>query len=204
METSPSRILMIDDQVSFVDAFGLALSLTEDLKLIGRATNADDGVELALKYRPDLVVTDYRLPAGRTGTDLASKLRLAGFESPIVVLTGFLAPQVRREVAQLPNVTALSKDTSVQQIVTTMRSIISGAEAEELVLDVASGLTPAELEVLEALNTGAGPTEIAEILHLSVHTVRGRIKSIYRKLSVSSLGEAIATATRMGVLVPPT
>ena len=205
MEVTPARIVMIDDQVSFVDAFGLALSLTEDLKLVGRATNAQDGTDLALLHRPDLVVTDYRLPNGQTGTAVADQLRSEGFQSPIIVLTGFLAPQVRREVAGLVDVCAISKDASVQDIVTSMRSVLSGeAETEEVIdLDREAGLTGPELEVLEALNTGAAPNEIAQLLHLSVHTVRGRIKSIYRKLSVGSLGEAIATATRMGVLVPP-
>lgn len=197
---------MVDDQVSFVDAFGLALSLTSDLKLVGRSTNALEAHKLITELSPDLVVTDYRLPDGETGTKLAADLRSSGFDAPIIVLTGFLAPQVRREVATLGHVTALSKDTSVQEIVTAMRSVISGViELNDTVLELSpeSGLTSAELEVLEALNTGASPNEISEMLHLSVHTVRGRIKSIYRKLSVGSLGEAIATATRMGVLVPP-
>ena len=126
MEVTPARIVMIDDQVSFVDAFGLALSLTEDLKLVGRATNAQDGTDLALQHRPDLVVTDYRLPNGQTGTAVADQLRSEGFQSPIIVLTGFLAPQVRREVAGLVDVCAISKDASVQDIVTSMRSVLSG------------------------------------------------------------------------------
>ena len=167
MEVTPARIVMIDDQVSFVDAFGLALSLTEDLKLVGRATNAQDGTDLALQHRPDLVVTDYRLPNGQTGTAVADQLRSEGFQSPIIVLTGFLAPQVRREVAGLVDVCAISKDASVQDIVTSMRSVLSGeAETEEVIdLDREAGLTGPELEVLEALNTGAAPNEIAQLLH---------------------------------------
>lgn len=207
MDLPQSRIVMVDDQVSFVDAFGLALSLTEDLKLIGRSTTASEGAQLCHQMRPDLLMTDYRLPKGETGTGLARELREAGMKIPIIVLTGFLAPQVRREAASMDNVHAISKDTSVQEIVTLMRSVLTGVQRSgEVVIDLAGdhGLSRAELEVLEALNSGAGPSEIADLLHLSVHTVRGRIKSIYRKLSVSSLGEAIATATRLGVLVPPT
>ena len=138
---------------------------------------------------------------------MAADLRSIGFEAPIIVLTGFLAPQVQREVDELTDVTALSKDTSVQEIVTAMRSTISGGDQTKCVevsRDDLHGLTNAELDVLESLNCGLVPTEIAETLHISIHTVRGRIKSIYRKLSVGSLGEAIATATRIGILVPPT
>ena len=207
MKTIPDRIVMIDDQVAFVDAFGLALSLTSDLKLVGRATEAQEGIDLCESHEPDLVLTDYRLPEGRTGTKVAADLRSIGFSAPIIVLTGFLAPQVQREVDCLDGVTAISKDSSVQTIVTAMRSTIAGGELtespnaspEELL-----GLSNAELDVLESLNLGLTPVEIAETLHISIHTVRGRIKSIYRKLSVGSLGEAIAKATRTGILVPPT
>lgn len=198
---------MIDDQVAFVDAFGLALSLTDDLCLVGRASEAQAGLDLCSSQAPDLVITDYRLPGGQTGTKIAAQLRAEGFTSPIIVLTGFLAPQVKREVESIEGVTAISKDTSIQNIVMEMRSTIAGVATTAgapVEPNGDAGLTNGELEVLEALNTGAAPNEIAQTLHLSVHTVRGRIKSIYRKLSVGSLGEAIATATRMGVLVPPT
>ena len=65
-------------------------------------------------------------------------------------------------------------------------------------------LSPGELEVLELLNTGKTPSEIAAELFLSLHTVRDRIKTMHRKLGVASQVEAIATATRLGLLVPPT
>ena len=212
MQTQVDRIVMIDDQVAFVDAFGLALSMTEDLRLVGRASTAGEGIDLCTTHKPDLVITDYRLPDGRTGSKVASELRSDGFSAPIIVLTGFLAPQVKREVEALSGVTAISKDASIQSIVTMMRSTILGESAIDLRAEASTeelatesfGLSSAELEVLEALNTGATPNEISESLFLSVHTVRGRIKAVYRKLGVGSLGEAIAKATREGVLVPPT
>ena len=64
-------------------------------------------------------------------------------------------------------------------------------------------LSEGELEVLEHLNQGLTPAEIAQELHLSLHTIRARTKQLYRKLGVTSQGEAIAHATRLGMLVPP-
>lgn len=68
---------------------------------------------------------------------------------------------------------------------------------------VSQKLSPGELEVLEMLNQGKSPAEIAGLLYLSLHTIRSRIKSTHRKLEVASQVEAIAVATRMGLLVPP-
>lgn len=198
-----SRVVMIDDQVSFVDAFGLALSITPDFELVGRAPDAPAGKDLCRGLSPDLVVCDYRLPDGRTGTEVASELRADGFGSPIVILTGFLAPQVKREAEALPDVLAVSKDSPITDIISSMRSALDGNfAASEAAIDDET-LSPGELEVLEMLNQGNSAAEIADMLHLSLHTIRARIKGMHRKLNVTSQVEAISKATRLGLLVPP-
>ena len=47
---------------------------------------------------------------------------------------------------------------------------------------------------------GHGYKQIADILFISVHTVRYHIKNIYRKLSVHSQSEAIAIAAKKGLI----
>lgn len=196
-----AKIVMIEDQVSYGDAFGLALSLTDDLTVVARASDGRSGLELVQQLQPDMVVCDYRLPDGETGAWVAQQLRAGGFENPIALLTGFLAPQVRREAADLENTFAMSKDSPVADIVETLRRILSGDLVPEN--DHKSELSPGELEVLELLNQGKSPSEIAGELFLSLHTIRARIKSMHRKLDVVSQVEALAVATRRGLLVPP-
>ncbi len=198
------RVVVIDDQTSYVDAFGLAISLTPDLELVGRATDAESGIEVCKRMKPDLVVTDYRLPGGATGTTLATSLREDGFSAPILVLTGFMAPQVIREAEEIDSLHAISKNTPMTSIVNAMRQVSGGLPLEP---DDSEGgtqsLSAGELEVLEMLANGQTPTEIANFMHLSLHTVRARIKSMHKKLNVASQGEAIATAIRLGLVVPP-
>ena len=195
-------VVLIEDQVSYGDAFALAMSLTKDLDLIARASDAASGVAICLNEQPDVVVTDYRLPDGATGTEVAKRLREAGLDVPIGVLTGFLAPAVQRESAELSRVYTFSKDESITEILQWIRNMLSGAAVPAS--PGSSKLSPGELEVLELLNQGHSPTDIAGILYLSLHTIRSRIKSTHRKLGVASQIEAIAVATRQGLLVPPT
>ena len=61
-------------------------------------------------------------------------------------------------------------------------------------------LSERENEVLYALSLGHGYKQIADILFISVHTVRYHIKNIYRKLSVHSQSEAIAIAAKKGLI----
>jgi len=207
MDERVARIAIVDDQVSYAEAIGLAVSLTPDLELVGRAHDQDSALELCRQTQPDLLISDYRLPGGESGSAIARALRESGFTSPIILLTGFLAPQVVREAAELDAVDAISKDESITEIIQLVRSRVFDTEPDadpRLEASAVVTLSPGELEVLELLNTGLTPAEIAAQLFLSLHTVRDRIKTMHRKLGVASQVEAIATATRLGLLVPPT
>ena len=61
-------------------------------------------------------------------------------------------------------------------------------------------LTPAELRLLPYLQTHLTADKIAERLFLSRHTVKTQVKSIYRKLGVSSRNDAVQQATAIGLL----
>ena len=61
-------------------------------------------------------------------------------------------------------------------------------------------LTPAELRLLPYLQTHLTAGGIAERLFISSHTVKAEVKSIYRKLGVSSRRDAVQKATAIGLL----
>jgi DNA-binding NarL/FixJ family response regulator len=54
--------------------------------------------------------------------------------------------------------------------------------------------------VLSLLAGGRATSEIAEDLHLSIHTVRNHVRNILTKLSARTRLEAVAVATRQGLL----
>jgi len=80
-----------------------------------------------------------------------------------------------------------------------IRGRVHGA-SETLALP--STLTPAELRVLPMLSTHLKFEEIADRLHVSKHTVKAQVVSIYGKLGVSSRGEAVDRAIELGLLEP--
>jgi DNA-binding CsgD family transcriptional regulator len=57
------------------------------------------------------------------------------------------------------------------------------------------GLTPREREITELLVAGADPGEVAACLHLSIHTVRSHVKTIFAKVGVGSRAELTASLT---------
>jgi len=204
----PATVAIIEDQRAFAEALGLAISLTDDLEVVGRAPDAESGCELVLATNPDLVACDYRLSGSESGVDCVRTLRREGFQGAFVLLTGYPAPQVLREAADLPGsaVRVLSKDSEIQEIISAFRRALNG-DIDLVSSRAASGdnagLSPGELEVLELINDGLTAAEIAAKLYLSVHSIRSRIKSTLRKLDATSQIEAVAVATRRGILVPP-
>jgi DNA-binding NarL/FixJ family response regulator len=187
----------------------LALSLTGDLRVIAADLDACDGFRSIEAARPDLIVADYRLRGSESGIDLATrvrdaeKLRADGSLVPIVLLTAFPAPAVARQASTLEQVSVLSKQSAVTEIVSALRRAVMGICSESAVVSDPFSLSPAEMEVLEFLAAGMTATMIAEQLCLSVHAIRARIRGLLNKTHSTSQLEAVTKATRAGLVVPP-
>ncbi|MEH2124434.1 response regulator transcription factor [Nostoc sp.] len=72
---------------------------------------------------------------------------------------------------------------------------------EKVVTNPVQSLTPREIEVLGMLGSGLGNKAIAKRLHISEHTVKFHLSSIFQKLSVSSRTEAVAVGVRLGLIM---
>ncbi len=76
----------------------------------------------------------------------------------------------------------------------------SGAPSAPLPSAEPSPLSDRETELLRLIAKGLGFDAVAEVLHISPHTVVTHVKNIYRKLAVHSRGEAVHEARQMGLL----
>ena len=64
----------------------------------------------------------------------------------------------------------------------------------------ASALTAAELRLLPLLSTHLSVPEVAAEIYLSPHTIKAQMRSLYRKLGVSSRNQAVMRARELGLL----
>lgn len=77
--------------------------------------------------------------------------------------------------------------------------IISVSRKKEEVIK-SYGLTPREMEVLRLCRDGLSAAEMAERMHVSVHTVNNHKQNIYAKLDVGSVSALLAKAVKEGLL----
>jgi DNA-binding NarL/FixJ family response regulator len=215
--TVAERILLVDDHPLTRSA--LAGLLTQHgFDVVGEAEDGGEAIERAAELAPDLILLDLSMP-GIDGLTALPRLREAAPSCEVVVLTASgtednLLGAIRGGAAGY-----LLKSEPPERIVGFLRGVangeaaLSGAVARRLLDQVrASGgrgsgvpdsiaavLSARELEVLLLLDEHLGTDEIAKRLFISEHTVRSHVKSLLRKLGVSSRRDALeALATARG------
>ena len=153
----------------------------------GDLTEAHHQMAQAMRSRPSAT---YLLPC------LAVRLRLRLAEVCLAIAEVVIARQLLREIDDiLSHRPALGTLTEEAEELRRALAASEGAGAPGR-----TPLTPAELRLLPYLQTHLTAGGIAERLFVSSHTVKAEIKSIYRKLGVSSRNEAVRKATEIGLL----
>ncbi len=84
------RVLLIDDEelVRVSIGYSISAALPQEAELVGEAENGAAGLELIRSLRPDIVITDIRMPK-MDGLTMIGALRQEGLDVEVVVLSGY-------------------------------------------------------------------------------------------------------------------
>ncbi len=203
------RILIVDDHPLTRSAL-TALLGQNGFTVVGEAADGEAAITRARELSPDLILLDLSMP-GMNGLQALPKLREAAPDAEVVVLTASgtednLLGAIRGGAAGY-----LLKSEPPERLVEFLGGVargeaaLSGAIARRLLETVrttggrktgvpdsiASDLSAREVEVLLLLDERLETDEIAKRLFISDHTVRSHVKSVLRKLDVSSRREAV-------------
>lgn len=195
------RIVIAEDQRMLLGALGSLLDLEPDMKVIGKATNGEEAVQLVKLHQPDVCMMDIEMPV-KSGLDAAMELK--DHSCKIIILTTF-ARAGYFERAREANVSGyLLKDSPSEQLANSIRTIMNGQKiyAPELVdmtySQQQNPLTRREKEVIELVAAGKNTKEISSKLSITPGTVRNYISVILDKLEVSNRIEAISRFKEKG------
>jgi DNA-binding NarL/FixJ family response regulator len=202
-------ILLVDDHP--LTREGLAALLAgHGFDVVGQAGDGREAIDLARELQPDVVLLDLSMPE-LDGLAALPRLRAEAPNCEVVVLTasgdeGNLLAAIRGGAAGY-----LLKTEPPERLVDFLHgaaageAALSGTVARRLLDQVRNGqpsdggvpeaiaqrLSARELEVLLLLDEHLGTDQIATRLFISEHTVRSHVKSLLRKLGVSSRREAL-------------
>jgi DNA-binding NarL/FixJ family response regulator len=202
------RILIADDHPLTRDALA-ALLQQEGFDVVGQAADGREAVQAARALDPDLVLLDLTMP-GMDGLTALPRIREEAPDCEVVVLTASDAEENLLGAIRAGASGYLLKTEPPEQIASFLRGVargdaaLSGGVARRLLDRVRDGgrldgipesitkvLSAREVEVLLLLDEHLGTDEIAQRLFISEHTVRSHVKSLLKKLGVSSRREAL-------------
>lgn len=204
------NVLLVDDHTVFVETLAASLRTNPDITVVGVATTATEGRAKAAELRPDVALVDLSMP-DFDGIELSRQLRSASPSTKVVILTGNTEPSPFPQAMAAGAFGYLIKDSSLGEVTEAIRRAHAGqvvvpdrvvelVEARAPAKGLGSALTKRELEVLVLLGEGNDVRHIAKTLGVTWSTVRSYVKSVLLKLHAHTQLEAVAKATRLGIL----
>lgn len=200
------RILLADDHSIVLEGLAGLVSLEEDMVVVGTAKNGIEAEAQWIALQPDVTLLDLRMPgAGRVEATYA--IRRADPNAKIIILTTYDGDEEIYSAIRAGAKSYILKDASRKDVFACIRSVAKGQSwmPHDISLKLAQRvgsdqLTPRETEVLNLMARGKSNQEIGHDLFVSTGTVKTHIKSIFAKLNVFSRTEAIAVASKRGIV----
>jgi two-component system NarL family response regulator len=199
-------VLVADDHVTVLEGLVAIIGRQADMTAVAQASNGREAVGLWQKHQPDVTLLDLRMPV-LDGLGAMEEIRRENDSARVIVLTTFDTDADISRAIKAGAKGYLLKDAPREELLATIRQVHSGETSipAALVAKLAAGissesLTGRELEVLTLLASGKSNKEIGTNLYISETTVKSHLRSIFTKLNVISRTEAIAAASRRGLV----
>jgi DNA-binding NarL/FixJ family response regulator len=200
------RVLIGDDHTVVREGLLLLLEGQPDLVVVGEASNGREAVDLWKEHRPDVTLLDLRMPV-LDGVGAIKQIREVDPNAHIVVLTTFDGDEDIYQAIKAGAKGYLLKDATREALMDCIHKVHIGETSIPSILaaklaDRVSGeaLSAREIEVLQKIAAGKANKEISAELFIGEGTVKAHVKTIFRKLDVVSRTEAVARATRRGLI----
>jgi DNA-binding NarL/FixJ family response regulator len=209
-----ARVVVFEDNPHLRDSMSFLVNMSERYDCVCTFADTRDIVKKLERYEPELVIMDIEMP-GMNGIDSTRLLKQHFPEIKVLVYTVFDDDERIFQSLCAGGSGYLLKSSTPEQVLRALDDIYSGgaalspAVAERMVRFFQSSvsytpadysLTAKEKETLQQMVDGKSYKMIAEVLEVSVETIKYHVKNIYKKLHVNSSAEAVAKAIRQNIV----
>lgn len=195
------KFILVDDHPVVRDGMETMLLSEEGFESLGTAAGGTDALALCRAVRPDVVLSDVRMP-DMDGFETLRAVRAEFPDMRFILLAGMPIAAERDQARQEGANGYISKSAELEELVAAIRRSVKDRAAfvEDVTEESPSVLTARELEVLRAMATGKNRDQAATELGIGPETVKTHLRTIMRKLNASNTVAAITTAIRLGLL----
>ena len=201
------RILLDDDHPLTRSGIAEFVKREDSFELVAEAEDGTEAWDMIEQLRPDVALLDIRMP-GLDGVSVAQRVKLAGLNTAIVMLTSYDAQQYVIASLRAGARGFVLKTVSPKELITAINTVAKGGlyldpEVASVVGSqdfIPEQLSAREREVLLLAAKGLSSKEVAKRLYISERTVQTHLASIYDKLGSRNKTEALLLALKYGVV----
>lgn len=196
--------LMIADDHPMVREGLEAMLVSEDgFSVVATAANGEDALRLAQELRPQVLLSDVRMPK-MDGLAMLSHLRRLAPETKVLLLAGMPLKEEEYRARRDGASGYLPKDVDLDRLSAAIREIAAneGSFVCEQFQSAPSILTAREMDVLRLVAQGNQREQIAAALGIGPESVKTHLKGIMTKLDCPNATSAVGRAYELGILRP--
>lgn len=217
--TNPIRVLIAEDHTIVRQGLARLLSDQPGLNVVGEATNGQRAVAMTESLKPDILIMDIAMPK-MNGVEASKKIRKLMPDIKILILSMYSHEHYIHQLLDVGVSGYLLKDSDGHDIVkaiseamrnkTYLSPVISKIMAESDLLprrgksreERFKHLTNREREVFQLIAEGHSTRNIAEMLFVSVSTIKTHRSKIMEKLGAKSAVQLAHVAIHLGLVDP--
>lgn len=196
---SDVRVLVLDDHEVVRRGICDILDRADGIEVVAEAASVAQAIRRADAVRPDVILSDLRLPDG-TGLDVIAHVRSTLPDTHIVVLTSYDDDEARAAASKAGADAFVAKTAGSAEVVKAVRDSATGREHGQHINveedPTIASLTPTERKVLKAVGEGKSNREIAEQLGIAEKTVKNHVTSVLSKMGLRRRTQIVAWATQ--------
>ncbi len=209
------RLVIIEDQTAIREMLVEILRLDNNYQILGEAGNGQDGFQLCMDMKPDIVVLDAKLP-GLNGVEVLRRLGKRLPNMRVMIFSGHENPVLVREMIEAGAHGFVEKTAGLFEFKKGLETVASGgtyfgpavaALLRNVVANPGSSNTPdfltdREREILQLIAESNSTKDIAAKLSISMKTVDNHRTNLMRKLNLHDVASLTRYAVETGLIQP--
>ncbi|WP_432464013.1 response regulator [Agarivorans sp. QJM3NY_33] len=196
-----TSVLLVDDHPLVQDGLKMRLETTEEFEVVGTAADGQQALDLVIRLKPQMVLTDINMPK-LNGIQLLELLAVQSPETKVIMLSMHNNKAYVQNAMRHGAKGYLLKDITSCELVNALQAVanggcyISAGVSNQLFESgkTSAALSKREQQVLQLLASGCSNKKIADKLSISIRTVETHTLKIRRKLKLDSSAAMIKYA----------